>query len=104
MKLYRDRLPSAYLVADGLLQADLILGQMLYRQPDGKRASDTEKKTLALADAASIKKLCSYVRYLARAHPGSYEPTVASLKSLVQRKGSKRRKAEAEVQISSDED
>ena len=50
-----------------MVQADIILERKLYKLSNGQNATEEEKRQMALKDAVSVRRLCSYIRYLSSA-------------------------------------
>ena len=93
--LYTDRTPSAYLIADGLLELDKELeGKLILPDKDY-----TTKSAKALAEALKIRLVASWGRYLWTHNPSGGGPKIEELKSLLtESPQTKRRRAKAEAE------
>eukprot|EP00959_Pyramimonas_sp_CCMP1952_P453852 9468945-Pyramimonas_sp.AAC.1 len=67
MGKYHSKVPSPYLIADGLMELDRELSGELLEIPGKGSTTRAEKVDMALAEGKNIKKLAAYVRCLARA-------------------------------------
>ena len=83
VKRVGHRVPSAFYIADILMEMDRQLHFKLLRP--ARDRGDT-KLALALSEAARLKKMMSYLRYLWRASSGSKNPEIHELKSYVTKK------------------
>ena len=59
--IFKSSVPSGYFLADSLLELDKVMGERLLRPSAGQC-----KLTLALQEAAKLKKLAGHLRYLYR--------------------------------------
>jgi hypothetical protein len=82
-RVFPATVPSGYFLADALLELnDMLDGNLLKVTDPDVRAGQL---TLALQEAAKLKKLIGYLRYLYRATDQSSCPQVAALKALLQK-------------------
>ena len=82
IKVFPASVPSAYFLADALLELNHMFDGNLLKVLGGQDS----RLTLALQEAAKLKKLLGYLRYLFRATVHSHCPEVAALKALLQKK------------------
>eukprot|EP00969_Alexandrium_andersonii_P018943 826952-Alexandrium_andersonii.AAC.1 len=86
VKKYSDRIPSGYLIADGLIALDSKLGGDHLKTPPGQLAKS--KALIAMGEAAKLKRLLGHLRFLFRASGRSPSPKIQQLKQhLRSRKG-----------------
>jgi hypothetical protein len=81
----RQKVPSAFFLADVFMMADRKLGGKLLKLPGAKTATPEQKQRLAIQDGAVLKACCGYVRYLARNTKGSANEKIRVLKSMVEK-------------------
>ena len=80
--------PSAFYIADVLLETDRLLSSNLLLPKDASTVDEiaAAKQTLALTEAGRLKKMLQYLRYLFRASPTSSNPKLNELKSFLRRR------------------
>lgn len=86
---FPGKTPSAYFIADVFVALDRRLEGALLLPPKSllETAGDGDgKQMLALVEAAKLRRMLSYVRYLSRQTPKSIFPNVEDLKTMVERK------------------
>ena len=94
---YRDRVPSAFFLADCILQLDGRFDNKLLLVTQ----KDETRQSLALADAGRLKKCLQYLRCLFRDAPeGARIPQIAELKTFLRKRP--RDEDEAGVQVDSE--
>ena len=86
LELYPVRLPSVYLIAEGLMAAVEQLSDHLIILPGGIMPTRHQKQELACADAMKIRRLCSFVRARKRHNDGSHDKVMDELKKCVERR------------------
>lgn len=86
LKIYNDRIPSAFLMADALVELNKRLnGQMLKPYP----TNNNKPEARALDEGLKIKRMLQYLRLLFRASTTSRDPVLDEMKQLMVRKPKK---------------
>ena len=86
---FASRTPSAYFIADVFLALDRALDGALLLPPESlleTAGHGDGKQMLALVEAAKLRRMLSYVRYLSRQTTNSIFSNVEALKTMVCRK------------------
>ena len=84
MELHPSKSPSGYLIADALLEMNIMLNKGLYSNVEDDKLTD-----VALEDAAAIRKMCTKMRTLFRNSPFSRCPILQRIKNVMTKRASK---------------